>query len=77
MRDDREAIIPMHEAIIITDGGPWASHDQACPVCQQRKAVLDLSAGMFQPCWGCQAGRWRVHRRSRFGAWLSRVARRL
>ena len=46
--------LPVHIPKVITDGGPWAIHDQACAVCSTNKAVLDLNIGMYQPCWPCQ-----------------------
>lgn len=60
--------VTLHEPVIVTDGGPWAMHDYACPVCQERKAVIDLSAGHFQPCWSCQEDGWHVARRRRWQA---------
>lgn len=48
----------IHEPVIVTDGGPWAEHDQACPVCRMNKAVLDFHYGIFQPCWQCQKIGW-------------------
>lgn len=46
--------IDLHEPVISTDG-LWAEHDQACAVCQVKKAVLNLETGIFEPCWGCQS----------------------
>lgn len=75
-----EPTIPMHQPTIITDGGPWAFHDVACPVCSERKAVLFLNDGTFKPCAECAAKgwelvqfgpvarRWRKWRR-RYGTW--------
>jgi hypothetical protein len=59
----------IHTPVIVTDGGPWAEHDMACAVCQQKKAVLDLNSGRFDPCWGCQGAGWRLAHRRR---WESR-----
>lgn len=53
----------LHAPVIVTDGGPWAEHDYACPVCRTRHAVLDLSTGIFQPCWTCQTAGWRTTQR--------------
>lgn len=39
---------------IVTDGGPWASHDYPCPVFRDRPAVLNLSKGIFEPSWEAQ-----------------------
>jgi hypothetical protein len=62
--------VEMHSPVVVTDGGPWALHDVACPVCQERKAVLDLSGGIFQPCWRCQRDGWATVRRR---AWFRRA----
>lgn len=51
---------------IVTDGGPWAEHDQACAVCSVRCAVLDIGTGIFHPCWACQRVGWRLLRRRWF-----------
>ena len=53
---------PLHRPNIVTDGGPWAEHDQACAVCWERPAVLELGEGLFQPCWACQEEGWRLRR---------------
>ena len=42
------------EIKIITDGGPWATHNMPCPICMKEKAILSLHNGQFQPCWKCQ-----------------------
>lgn len=36
----------------VLNGGLYASHDMSCPIhgCAE-SAVLDLSDGIFQPCW--------------------------
>lgn len=61
----------VHEPVIITDGGPWASHDFACPVCHNKHAVLDLNTGVFQPCWDCQTLGWLLTKRtSKLTRWL-------
>lgn len=46
--------IAVHRPVIITDGGPWATHDHACCVCHIKPSVLDLGTYCFQPCWDCQ-----------------------
>lgn len=70
--------LPTHVPTVITDGGPWAEHDQACAVCSTNAAVIDLNVGMYQPCWSCQGqgfalmfrrSRWRAWRRPRHGDW--------
>lgn len=50
--------VEMHTPVVVTDGGPWALHDYACPTCQERKAVLNLNTGRFHPCWPCQDEGW-------------------
>lgn len=62
---------PMHQPVVITDGGPWADHDVACPVCRERKAVLFLNEGVFWPCDVCRRIGWRLWRVPR---WLRRFA---
>lgn len=57
----------LRQPTILTDGGPWADHDQACAVCHIAKAVIDVGTGIFQPCWGCQSkGYMLTWRRRRF-----------
>lgn len=48
----------LHPPVVITDGGPWASHDMACAVCRVNKAVIIVETGIFQPCWVCQEMGW-------------------
>lgn len=52
----------MHEPQIVTDGGPWAFHDYACPVCHETKAILLLHKGVFMPCDQCQEDGWAILR---------------
>ena len=52
--------LPIHPPIIISDGGPWATHDMACAVCHKYKAVIDVGTGVFSPCWKCQEDGWRL-----------------
>lgn len=61
----------LHTPKIVTDGGPWAKHDQACAVCYRRPAVLVLDTGLFQQCWSCQSEGWTLMRSS----WLKRKLR--
>ena len=35
-------------------GAPFAEHNMPCAICRDEKAVLDLSCGIFRPCWTCQ-----------------------
>ena len=61
----------LHIPKVVTDGGPWADHDQACAVCREEPAVLDLTSGCFDPCWKCQTKGWKlVQRTGRFRKWL-------
>lgn len=62
----------LHEPRIETDGGPWAIHDQACPVCRKNTAVLDLDGWVFHPCWSCQKDGWDTVRRSRLHRFFRR-----
>lgn len=48
--------------IEVHDSGLVATHNYPCPVCQENHAVYDLGAGIFQPCWICQAKGWQLHR---------------
>lgn len=56
----------MHRPVVVTDGGPWALHDMACPVCSDQPAILNLSIGVFEPCGRCQADGWQLRRRRRW-----------
>lgn len=51
--------------IIMSDGGPWVMHNVACAVCGDRTAVLDLTLGVFLPCWGCQKVGWKLELKKR------------
>lgn len=64
--------IPMHEPVIETDGGPWAVHDYACPVCRERYAILHLNDGVFHPCDKCAAEGWKL---SKVKPWWRKVFR--
>lgn len=65
-------MIETRRPTVITDGGPWATHDQACAVCSERPAILQLWDGVYQPCgvcamdgWELKRRKWRVWRRRR------------
>ncbi len=45
---------------VITDGGPWASHNYPCPVNHDDHAVIDVATGVFYPSWSAQASGWRL-----------------
>lgn len=45
-------------ATIVTDGGPWATHDMPCAVRRDVPAVLDLNSSVFHPSWEAQADGW-------------------
>jgi hypothetical protein len=48
------------EITVVTDGGPWATHNYPCPVYREKHAVIDLSTGIFQPSWEAQYQGWRL-----------------
>lgn len=52
--------------------GPAAEHDMPCAVCRQAPAVLDLSIGVFRPCWKCQESWNMAHRPVLMPRWLWR-----
>jgi hypothetical protein len=54
--------LPMHTPVVDTDGGPWAEHDMACPVCWENKAMLNLHNGVFFPCDSCREKGWEIGR---------------
>lgn len=56
----------MHRPTVVTDGGPWALHDVACPVCSEHSAILNLNLGVFEPCGACAAAGWQLRRRRRW-----------
>lgn len=65
--------LPVHRPTVDTFGGsPFATHDQACAACQERHAVIDLSTGLFQPCWECQGRGYVLIRRPK---WRRRLVR--
>jgi hypothetical protein len=71
--NDKWVPLMMHQPVISTDGGPWATHDMACAVCHERKAILELGEGTFHPCHVCQAHGWDlIERPSKFNRWLGR-----
>ena len=41
---------------IVSDAGPWATHNMPCPIYYNKgvKAVLDLGSGIFLPSWKAQ-----------------------
>lgn len=46
---------------VVTDGGPWATHDMPCCICHQTEhAVLNLNEGVFQPSWKAQKKGWKL-----------------
>ena len=40
--------------------GPFAEHNFPCPVCHTNPAVLEMTEGVFWPCWSCQEQGWKV-----------------
>ena len=64
----------LHEPQIFTDGGPWATHDYACPVFKNQHAVLDMNKGIFTPSWAAQKEGWKlVHAKTGFQRWILRT----
>jgi hypothetical protein len=45
---------------VMTDGGPWATHNMPCPVCRDNHALLDLSCGVMKPCRHCREKGYRL-----------------
>jgi len=70
--DRRSVTLPMHVPVVMTDGGAWCQHDQACPVCHHRKAVMVLHTGVFLPCGDCQSRGWILRRRESVAAGVLR-----
>lgn len=69
--------VRVREPRVLTDGGPWASHDVACPVCSINHAILDLHFGIFTPCDFCSSVGWalvcvRPRRARRIKNWMFR-----
>ena len=62
--------LEVHKPVVHTDGGPWAHHDQACPVCQENHAVLNLNTGRYNPCWACRREGWRTLKLPKWLKWL-------
>ncbi len=47
------------------------THDYSCTVCRERKAVLNMSTGIMQPCWECREKGYKVLKVRR--NWLLRL----
>ena len=63
------------EIKVVTDGGPWATHNFPCPVCRENKAILNLNEGVMEPCGRCsgfgwQLVHWKNRRWSKLTRWL-------
>lgn len=58
LQDRLSAAQPFATQVIVTDGGPWASHNVPCTVCGDNGAVLDLNKGVFMPCDNCKKNGW-------------------
>lgn len=67
----------MHKPVVHTDGGPWAFHDVACPVCSENKAIVYLNDGTFQPCSTCAEQGWTLYQMSKLQRkrkqWMSKL----
>jgi hypothetical protein len=68
-------LVETHQPKIITDGGPWAEHDMACPVKwrEGKVAVLDIGDGVFHPSWDAQREGWMTIRPPK---WLGKLLKR-
>ena len=55
---------------IITDGGPWATHDMPCCVYEDEPAVLQIITGVFEPSWKAQREGWELVKVNRFQRWI-------
>jgi len=51
-------------------GAPFADHNMPCAVCGEKKAVLELWCGRFQPCWECQRKGWKLRKKV---VWWKRI----
>jgi hypothetical protein len=63
--DERHPAGPMMIPTVVTDGGPWALHNMPCPICLQRRAMLNLDDGTFHPCDTCRNRGWELRQRRR------------
>ena len=61
------------EPTLVTDGGPWAEHDMACPVLSGEKAMYAVGTGVFMPSQKAQDAGWMTIRPPR---WLRGFLRR-
>ena len=52
--------LPLVEVKIVTDGGPWATHNYPCPVYREKHAVINLNSGVFEPSWQAQLEGWHL-----------------
>lgn len=51
------------DVTVITDGGPWATHNMPCPVCNEHKAVANIDGYVFGPCYQCSQEGWRLKKK--------------
>lgn len=56
---------------VITDGGPWATHNYPCPVYQDLHAIINLNSGVFTPSRKAESEGWRlIQVKGWFKKWL-------
>jgi len=60
---------------MVTDGGPWVSHNYPCPVVENEPAVWDMNANVFRPSWAAQRDGWRLVQAIGWRLWLLRALR--
>lgn len=63
----------LHKPRIITDGGPWAKHDQECAVKPGEYAVLNLNTGIFYPSWKAKREGWRLVKTNKFQRFIMKI----
>jgi len=59
----------LQDTLVVRRPRIHATHDQACAVCHEGKAVLDCQTNLFSPCWACQDKGWETVRLSRLAQW--------
>ena len=66
---------PMHKPrVSMHDSGLAAKHDQACPVCQELKAIYRIDLSVFNPCDQCSSEGWELKQPSScVPRWLRRA----
>ena len=75
MEDNKKIVRKMKhkKPIIVSDGGPWATHDVPCPIYwESESAILDMEKGQFHPSWKAQKEGWRL---VKFPRWMLRISK--